>query len=59
MAGQAASRAIPFGSDLEPQRCGVPSIEVEVEAPPACALNDPARLREQTAGFTAPEEIQP
>lgn len=57
MAGQAASRTVPLGSDHGPQRCA--GRLIEVKAPPARALNDPARRREHTAGLTAPEEIQP
>ncbi|HEV7327559.1 MAG TPA: hypothetical protein VGN91_21040 [Bosea sp. (in: a-proteobacteria)] len=57
MAGQAASRAIPFDSDDEPQRCA--DRLIQVKASPARALNHPARLREQTADLPAPKETQP
>jgi hypothetical protein len=57
MAGQAASTAIPFGPICGPQRCA--DRLIRVKASPTRALNDPARLREQTAGLTAPEETQP
>lgn len=57
MAGQAASRTVAFGSGDEPQRSA--DRLIQVKAPRPRAPDDRARLREQTAGLTAPEETQP
>jgi hypothetical protein len=57
MAGQAASRTVPFGSDQGPQRCA--DRLIQVKAPPARGLNDPVRSSAQQTSLTAPEDKQP
>ena len=57
MAGQAASRTVPFGSVYEPQRST--GRLIQVKAPRARAPDDRARLRVRTAGLPASEETQP
>ncbi|MGE7469102.1 hypothetical protein ACQKLX_06665 [Bosea sp. NPDC003192] len=56
MAGQAASRIILFGSECGPQRLITPVIQIK--APAAGALNDPAFGSRQSASPTAQEDKQ-
>lgn len=57
MAGQAASRTVPFGSGYEPQRRA--DHVIQIKAPIPRALNDRPFPPGQTASLTAPEDKQP
>ncbi|MGX1790737.1 hypothetical protein ACWIGM_28590 [Bosea sp. NPDC055332] len=57
MAGQAASRTVPFGSGYEPQR-RVDHV-IQIKAPISRALDDRPFPPGQTTSLTAPEDEQP
>lgn len=62
MAGQAASRAVPFGSAHEPQRLTGSVIQIKartVHRPDDPAPGDPALPLGQPASLSAQEDNQP
>lgn len=57
MAGHAASRTIPFGSESGPQRQS--TCVIQIKAPLAGASNDPGFPLDQLASLPAQEDRQP
>lgn len=57
MAGHAASRTIPFGSESGPQRQS--TCVIQIKAPLARMSNDPSFPLDQLASLPAQEDRQP